>query len=612
MADPITGTPGQNALRDARTSEQVGEANASAFQGGEDRARAVRSGFDAGSESRVPGAAATSPVGYPGGKRGVRAEPQAPARPGARRGRGLGAHGRKGADAPLRALTPERRRRARRLAVGGLARGASSAVDSDDGDFSDEVVGDLKNAAFRGTDAVRGGLRARRATTAFLGARREGASVPQAVRHALQRKTREVARAKAAAKVVTDMGVRMRVATTVRAVVAAIVAAVSSVIAAVLPILLMLLPVLIVLVMVIGLASCLSIDTSSLTETESYVASYLAQQGFTTPAIAAVMGNMKAESGFDPTLDADDGYGTMSLGLVQMTGAERESFLQWCADNGLSWDTAEAQCRWIFSGEDSTIHGSAVATGSSFDPGWYQSASRWSGVMITGSLAGYYSRCGDYQEVIAPKIDGWYRTGEDFRQADDVELAAFCWMACYERCGNFDKAGNEVAHLSSRLTFARQYLEKLAGSGGSGVEYELSDDKQRAIADACHRVGSPGAGLCAMWVSQVYEAAGLGYPSGNADDMYWDYTWSTDRSELKVGMIVAVYQHDYAGAYWNGNADGRHPGNVYGHVAIYVGDGMVMHNVGSVQTMSLDSWISVYGRRCPPRWGFAAGDMRDL
>ena len=33
---------------------------------------------------------------------------------------------------------------------------------------------------------------------------------------------------------------------------------------------------------------------------------------------------------------------------------------------------------------------------------------------------------------------------------------------------------------------------------------------------------------------------------------------------------------------------------------------MVMHNVGSIQTMGLDTWINTYGTTVTPRWGWAA------
>ncbi len=40
-----------------------------------------------------------------------------------------------------------------------------------------------------------------------------------------------------------------------------------------------------------------------------------------------------------------------------------------------------------------------------------------------------------------------------------------------------------------------------------------------AVLSAAQVVPSPGLGLCAMWVSRVFSAAGFSYPSGNANDM---------------------------------------------------------------------------------------------
>ena len=136
-------------------------------------------------------------------------------------------------------------------------------------------------------------------------------------------------------------------------------------------------------------------------------------------------------------------------------------------------------------------------------------------------------------------------------------------------------------------------------SGASGVTGSLSGAgasvKGQAIVNACYQVGSPGSGLCAMWVSQVYSRAGLGYPGGNANNMYWNFCTSSNKADLQPGMIIAV-------STWTGTAAGR----VYGHVGIYIGGGMVMHNVGSIQTMSVDAWIGTYGTTVTPRWGWAA------
>ena len=128
---------------------------------------------------------------------------------------------------------------------------------------------------------------------------------------------------------------------------------------------------------------------------------------------------------------------------------------------------------------------------------------------------------------------------------------------------------------------------------GSGVEYENAAAAQRAIVNACYAVPSPGAGWCAAWVSRVYAAAGLGSYSGNADDMYAWYCHSSNLNDLKVGMIVAVSSHPHTYA-----------GRIYGHVGIYVGNGIIMHNIGAISSQSVDSWISYYGATVTPRWGW--------
>lgn len=135
---------------------------------------------------------------------------------------------------------------------------------------------------------------------------------------------------------------------------------------------------------------------------------------------------------------------------------------------------------------------------------------------------------------------------------------------------------------------------------GSGQEYAAASDAQKRIADACKTTPSPGAGLCAAWVSNVYAAAGLPRPSGNACDMYDKYCTSKNRAELKVGMMVAVRTHNLTSA-----------GSRYGHIGIYIGDGMMMDNVGEIRTISVDKWISTYEGHATSgdgvKWGFGPG-----
>ena len=134
--------------------------------------------------------------------------------------------------------------------------------------------------------------------------------------------------------------------------------------------------------------------------------------------------------------------------------------------------------------------------------------------------------------------------------------------------------------------------------GSGGQEYDQANAKQKAIVDACKTTPSPGANLCAAWITYVYMNAGAGHPTGNACDMYYAYCKYSDRSQLKVGMLVAV--PSYAG-----NAAGE----TYGHVAIYIGDGQVMDNIGYINTQSLDSWIAYYGNTHTVKWGFGGSNI---
>lgn len=116
---------------------------------------------------------------------------------------------------------------------------------------------------------------------------------------------------------------------------------------------------------------------------------------------------------------------------------------------------------------------------------------------------------------------------------------------------------------------------------------------QKRLVDIANTVPSPGANLCSEWISLVYNKAGYGYENGDACDLFWRYCHSTDRSQLKVGMIVAIpsHSHNWAGSLW-------------GHVAIYIGDGMVMENVGRIKVTSLNDWCDYYGTTYAPSWGW--------
>lgn len=142
------------------------------------------------------------------------------------------------------------------------------------------------------------------------------------------------------------------------------------------------------------------------------------------------------------------------------------------------------------------------------------------------------------------------------------------------------------------------------GSSSGGGSYapgtpqqNAGSGKQQAVINACYSTPSPGQNWCAAWVTNVFRNAGVGYFGGNACDMFNAWCYSSDRSALQVGMIVADSSHSGTGA----------PGLLYGHVGIYIGGGIVMSNEGAITSKSLDSFISFYGTGSGVRWGWLGG-----
>lgn len=142
------------------------------------------------------------------------------------------------------------------------------------------------------------------------------------------------------------------------------------------------------------------------------------------------------------------------------------------------------------------------------------------------------------------------------------------------------------------------------GSSSGGGSYapgtpqqNAGSGKQQAVVNACYSTPSPGQNWCAAWVTNVFRNAGVGYFGGNACDMFNAWCYSSDRSALQVGMIVADSSHSGTGT----------PGLLYGHVGIYIGGGIVMSNEGAITSKSLDSFISFYGTGSGVRWGWLGG-----
>lgn len=303
----------------------------------------------------------------------------------------------------------------------------------------------------------------------------------------------------------------------------------------------------------------------TLTGIQLEVAQALRDAGLDNIQIAAIMGNISGESGWNPTAEYhgqgnntsyEYGYGLFQFTDTQQGVGNYTNFKNWADANGKAIDSATAQTEYFIT----------------------QLPSSWATGLHT---SGYYAA-----EI--PQYEGKNTSYDSFLNSDDLGLATYAFLACYERPADWAAKNS----YPTRFAEAQKFYAQLASSGGE--ELAASTEKQKVIVAAAKSTFSPGLNLCAKWVSLVYEKAGFGYIGGNANDMYRSFAHNPDRSQLKVGMVVAV----------ESSSSGSDMGRTWGHVGIYIGDGMVMHNVGSIQTISLDDWISLFCKDHPVGFGF--------
>lgn len=187
---------------------------------------------------------------------------------------------------------------------------------------------------------------------------------------------------------------------------------------------------------------------------------------------------------------------------------------------------------------------------------------------------------------------GWQLIGERWYHLDNESgVMNTGWFRDADRLWYYLMSSGQMATGWNSIDNGEYFFN----AAGAWVEPERSahTSSQSQIVGRCHNVPSPGVGLCSEWVSEVFYPVLGSYPNGDACDMFWNWCHSRDISQLKVGMIVAVptHTHTNAGARW-------------GHIAIYVGNGMVMDNIGYIRTTSLAWWLNYYHTTATPQWGW--------
>ena len=311
-----------------------------------------------------------------------------------------------------------------------------------------------------------------------------------------------------------------------------------------------------------------------LNETETQVATFFREKGLDDVQIAAIMGNMYGESGMNAGSEEGGGTNANGIGLCQWTNGRHSSLVSYANSVGKSWTDVGVQLDFFWDHDK-------------WQSNW------WSGYHINT-----YDHSPESMSEDPPS--GSYVEGskKGFLAATDVKDAVRQFLYGWEVAG--------IPRLKVRYDAAERYLEALQnggdadgdhGANGGAPQIAGATARQQAIVNMAYATPTPGQGLCAAWVSNVFRNVGYGFYGGNACDMCRSWCHSSNRNELKVGMIIADVSHPGTGS----------AGLTYGHVGIYIGNNKVMSNEGPITVKSLDAFISLYGAGTGCRWGWLGG-----
>lgn len=239
----------------------------------------------------------------------------------------------------------------------------------------------------------------------------------------------------------------------------------------------------------------------------------------------------------------------------------------------------------MLTGEETSVGGIIITAGFSVYPD-YAACIRQRGRMLTRSP--YIDKVGPY---LNPN-DGKY-TREDAKGfIEGVRAAGWATDSAYvEKC---------IRHMESYNLYQfdnMTYKEYLSGKrGGSSYDGTVTELMGRIVDHARNNNGTYPCtpDMCAAWVTGIYQKAGAPVvPYGNAIDMWNVYqsTGSTDMENIPPGAVVC------------GSGSG-YMGSIYGHVGIYLGDGLVANNIGAFSIEPIEMWCAWQTASCQGHTGW--------
>lgn len=270
---------------------------------------------------------------------------------------------------------------------------------------------------------------------------------------------------------------------------------------------------------------------------------------------AGLMGNLYAESGLSPTNLQDSYEASLGYDDLSYTNAVDNGTYQNFVDDQAGYGLAQ----WTYSTRKQALLTLAKGRGTSI-----------------GSL--------DTQlEYLARELNGGSILA-DLRNASSVREASDIVMIRFE-----NPADQSERAKALRTSYCEYYYNKM--TLGIAAEGNLTQKQMDVITIAMNSAsyGIPAnPGYCQQWAAYVYAKAGL--PIDSSCCAYHSgvkYGVSDDWNAIPPGAAVYGYS-----------------GSQYGHVGIYVGNGLVYHNVGGVAIDSLADWVKIYKGFA---WGWLAG-----
>lgn len=147
------------------------------------------------------------------------------------------------------------------------------------------------------------------------------------------------------------------------------------------------------------------------------------------------------------------------------------------------------------------------------------------------------------------------------------------WIEQYNETGDQSIRNQVLNHFTLEKDISVNYNRGNLDYSVNDLVTNISD----AIVASAQNTPSPGAGWCEAWAETVYRNAGLQVPYyATAYEAYKACVISTSMDNIPVGAAVF----------------GTGSGSYAGHVGIYIGNGMVMDNIGNIATSTLEDWVS--------------------